>query len=205
MSARMTPPPGAGTAARVPAEGQWGEEAEMVPRRPPSGVPPVRVSMPQSRLALTGALVAPAAAAAVANRPGAGPSTPAAVAGLAAALCAAGFLSLELRHRDGVERLELFGPVLLVAVFALPSRAVRADKQRLAGMQRATHALSVAIDPGGQGRSRGSRVQRPGRPPDRAGLRLRPGLPLRPPHARRVDAHPARPGSLRLKAGPAGR
>jgi len=78
--------------------------------------------MPQSRLALTGALVAPAAAAAVANRPGAGPSTPAAVAGLAAALCAAGFLSLELRHRDGVERLELFGPVLLVAVFALPSR-----------------------------------------------------------------------------------
>ncbi len=94
----------------------------MVPRRPLSGVPPVRVSMPQSRLALTGALVAPAAAAAVANRPGAGPSTPAAVAGLAAALCAAGFLSLELRHRDGVERLELFGPVLLVAVFALPSR-----------------------------------------------------------------------------------
>src|SRR6266568_948186 len=93
----------------------------MVPRRPPSGVLFARVSVPRPRIALTGALAALAAAAAVANRQGAGPSAPAAVAGLAAALCAAGFLRLEVRHRDGVERLELFGPVLLVAVFAMPS------------------------------------------------------------------------------------
>src|SRR6266542_4461274 len=229
---------GAGTVARFPAEG-GGEEAEMVPRRPPSGVPSARVSVPRPRIALTGALAVLATAAAVANRQGAGPSAPAAVAGLAVALCAAGFLRLEVRHRDGVERLELFGPVLLVAVFAMPSglavlaaalaaalleglrrvpppngaftvarwscaagagsltfaalregfslaprnllalsaafvaawewtplvtplfllplglvhwaasvySAVRADQGRLAGMQRATHALSVAIDP----------------------------------------------------------
>src|SRR6266536_1068922 len=93
----------------------------MVPRRPPSGVPSARVSVPRPRIALTGALAVLATAAAVANRQGAGPSAPAAVAGLAAALCAAGFLRLEVRHRDGVERLELFGPVLLVAVFAMPS------------------------------------------------------------------------------------
>src|SRR6266508_489323 len=82
----------------------------MVPRRPPSGVPSARVSVPRPRIALTGALAVLATAAAVANRQGAGPSAPAAVAGLAVALCAAGFL-----------RLELFGPVLLVAVFAMPS------------------------------------------------------------------------------------
>src|SRR6266542_2009640 len=93
----------------------------MVPRRPPSGVPSARVSVPRPRIALTGALAVLATAAAVANRQGAGPSAPAAVAGLAVALCAAGFLRLEVRHRDGVERLELFGPVLLVAVFAMPS------------------------------------------------------------------------------------
>src|SRR6266508_1387989 len=81
----------------------------MVPRRPPSGVPSARVSVPRPRIALTGALAVLATAAAVANRQGAGPSAPAAVAGLA------------VRHRDGVERLELFGPVLLVAVFAMPS------------------------------------------------------------------------------------
>src|SRR6266540_1606349 len=58
----------------------------MVPRRPPSGVPSARVSVPRPRIALTGALAVLATAAAVANRQGAGPSAPAAVAGLAAAL-----------------------------------------------------------------------------------------------------------------------
>src|SRR6266540_4248800 len=66
----------------------------MVPRRPPSGVPSARVSVPRPRIALTGALAVLATAAAVANRQGAGPSAPAAVAGLAVALCAAGFGSL---------------------------------------------------------------------------------------------------------------
>ncbi|HEX8859654.1 MAG TPA: EAL domain-containing protein [Actinomycetes bacterium] len=60
-----------------------------------------------------------AAAAALPNQPGAGPGTIAAVAGLVAAMCAAGLLSLELRHRDRVDSLELVEPVLLVAVYAL--------------------------------------------------------------------------------------
>src|SRR6266536_1808713 len=88
----------------------------MVPRRPPSGVPSARVSVPRPRIALTGALAVLATAAAVANRQGAGPSAPAAVAGLAVALCAAGFLRLEVRHRDGVERLELFGPAVALGL-----------------------------------------------------------------------------------------
>ena len=94
----------------------------MVPRRPPSGVPPARVSIPRSRLALTAALAVLAVASSLPDPAGAGPSTPAAAAGLLAALCAAGFLRLDLRHRDGVDALELFQPILLVAVFALPGR-----------------------------------------------------------------------------------
>jgi diguanylate cyclase (GGDEF)-like protein/PAS domain S-box-containing protein len=94
----------------------------MVPKRPPSGVPPARVSIPRSRLALIGALAVLAVAAAVVDRPAAGPTTPAAVAGLVAALCVSGFLRLDLRHRAGVDSLELFEAVLLVTVFALPGR-----------------------------------------------------------------------------------
>src|SRR6266508_521197 len=196
----------------------------MVPRRPPSGVPSARVSVPRPRIALTGALAVLATAAAVANRQGAGPSAPAAVAGLAAALleglrrvpppngaftvarwsCAAGAGSLTFAAlREGFSlaprnllalsaamvaaavaaglplwpavalgralglALDLSLGLLFVAawewtplvtpLFLLPLglvhwaasvySAVRADQGRLAGMQRATHALSVAIDP----------------------------------------------------------
>jgi diguanylate cyclase (GGDEF)-like protein/PAS domain S-box-containing protein len=80
------------------------------------------LSVQRSRLALTVVLAVLAAASTLPDQPGAGPSTPAAVTGLAAALCAAGFLRLDLRHRAGVDSLELFDPVLLVAVFALPGR-----------------------------------------------------------------------------------
>src|SRR6266511_3389615 len=116
----------------------------MVPRRPPSGVPSARVSVPRPRIALTGALAVLATAAAVANRQGAGPSAPAAVAGLAVALCAAGFLRLEVRHRDGVERLELFGPVLLVAVFAMPSALAAALLEGLRRVPPPNGAFTVA-------------------------------------------------------------
>jgi diguanylate cyclase (GGDEF)-like protein/PAS domain S-box-containing protein len=77
------------------------------------------MSVQRSRVVLGVALALLAAAAALPNQPGAGPSTIAAVAGLVAAMCAAGLLSLELRHRDGVDSLELVEPVLLVAVYAL--------------------------------------------------------------------------------------
>src|SRR6266542_799594 len=170
----------------------------MVPRRPPSGVPSARVSVPRPRIALTGALAVLATAAAVANRQGAGPSAPAAVAGLAvlaaalaAALleglrrvpppngaftvarwsCAAGAGSLTfaaLREGFSLAPRNLLAlsaafvaawewTPLVTPLFLLPLglvhwaasvySAVRADQGRLAGMQRATHALSVAIDP----------------------------------------------------------
>jgi diguanylate cyclase (GGDEF)-like protein/PAS domain S-box-containing protein len=93
----------------------------MDPRRPPSGVAPAWMSVQRSRVVLGAALALLAAAAALPNQPGAGPSTSAAVAGLVAAMCAAGLLPLELRHRDGVDSLELVEPVLLVAVYALSS------------------------------------------------------------------------------------
>ena len=91
----------------------------MDPRRPPSGVVPAWVSVQQSRVVAGVALGSLAAAAVLLNQPGAGPGTIAAVAGLVAAMCAAGLLSLELRHRDRVDSLELVEPVLLVAVYAL--------------------------------------------------------------------------------------
>jgi diguanylate cyclase (GGDEF)-like protein/PAS domain S-box-containing protein len=91
----------------------------MDPTRLPSGVAPAWVSIRRSRVVPGVALGLLAAAAALPNQPGAGPGTVAAVAGLVAAMCAAGLLSLELRHRDRVDSLELVEPVLLVAVYAL--------------------------------------------------------------------------------------
>jgi diguanylate cyclase (GGDEF)-like protein/PAS domain S-box-containing protein len=118
-------------AAVVPARqprsrlvGLWGVQNQMDPRRPPSGVAPAWLSVQRSRVVLGVALALLAAGAALPNRPGAGPGTVAAVAGLVAAMCAAGLLSLELRHRDGVDSLELVEPVLLVAVYALSGARV---------------------------------------------------------------------------------
>jgi len=119
----------------------------MDPTRPSSGVAPAWVSVQRSRVVAGVALGLLAAAAALPNRPGAGPGTVAAVAGLVAAMCAAGLLSPELRHRDRVDSLELVEPVLLVAVYALSGAlavlAAALAAVALAGVRRAPPATAA--------------------------------------------------------------
>jgi diguanylate cyclase (GGDEF)-like protein len=82
------------------------------------------------------------------GRPGAGPLTPGALLGLCAALTAAGSLRLCLRHRGEVYSLELFEPMLLVAVYAMPGRlalALTALAASLAQGLRRTPPAGVAF------------------------------------------------------------